>query len=433
MDSDDEAASANVLGVLGAILGYIGAEAAADSAFERLLWPQRAYSNFSLSSAPGVALLTPMGGPMYRAALKALDTIYKHGLLRGSYQGHMLGTAFFPDQGWTYTMHGGTYYESHTEDLRNCLWTRVLSYISMSTSNITPNPMKAEVKTTSVPLRAKVAVYRLNISRETSADKSRSLPFVSEGTRTPSFRVFLGISFSELTSILCAIGITAVYQSAWALLWLAPLLIRLFSAVFAIHRERLVSAVSASSISEPPCNYEIHCPQSDGNFMVLTGPPSLILQFFRHYGHPQRDHVREVLQLGTVFIFISLFPIGLLCYVMWMPVGIQHIWLGWQLYIVLAMYISRYSHVGASTSTEYGAAEAFMNRLHPPCNTTGNQQNRRHGSILFGNSKNGLDMMRADLTVTYHSRNQEGKDAFRGMLRGDIENGLGISTEKGSS
>ncbi|KAK8042408.1 hypothetical protein PG994_012891 [Apiospora phragmitis] len=266
---EDEATSANVFGGLGAILGYIGAEAATDSTFERLLWPQRAYANFGLSSLPGVAMLTPMGGPMHKAALKALDTIFEHGLLKGPQQGHMLGTAFFPDQGWKYTMHGGSEYESHTEDLRNCLWTRVLSYISMPPSIITPGPMKQGSETSSAPLRAKVAVYRLKIG---AADKSQGLPFVSEDTRTPSFRVFLGISCSELTAILCAIGILTVYRSAWALLWLAPLLIRLFSACFAIHRERLVSTVSTSSTDEPACNFEIHCPQSDGNFMVLTGP-----------------------------------------------------------------------------------------------------------------------------------------------------------------
>ncbi|KAK8133129.1 hypothetical protein PG999_001302 [Apiospora kogelbergensis] len=426
--SDDEAVAANVFGGVGAILGYIGAEAASVATFDRLLWPQRAYGNFSFSSLLPVALITPMGGPMHKAALKALDVIYDHGLLKGPHQGHMLGTAFFPDQGWTYTMHGGTEYESHTEDLRNCLWTRVLSYISMPSSGMPQTPTNSGSTTAPAPLRAKVSVYRLKISRAKAADKRKDLPFISEDTRTPSSRVYLGIVCSELTAILCAIAILAACRSAWALLWLAPLLIRLFSACFAIHRERLVSTVSESSINENPCNFEIHCPQSDGNFMILNGPPSLVLQFFRHYGHPQRDHIRETLQLIIIFIFISLFPIGLLCSTVWMPPDIQYVWLGWQLYVVLAMHVSRYSNVGASTSTEYGTAVAFMKRLGPARPPANQQQNRRDGSILFGHSVEGRETMRVDLTVTYHRRNQEGKDAVKDMLRADIENGFGVSS-----
>lgn len=109
---------ANISGALGAVLGYIGAEAATPSIFERLLWPQRAYANFKLSLLPGAAFATSMDGPLHKAALKTLDTIFDHGLMKGAHQGHMLGSAFFPDQGWQYTMHGGSEYESHTEDVR---------------------------------------------------------------------------------------------------------------------------------------------------------------------------------------------------------------------------------------------------------------------------------------------------------------------------
>lgn len=44
-----------------------------------------------------------MGDPVHKAALSTLDTFLAHGLFRGAYQGH-IGTAFFQDLGWTYTM-----------------------------------------------------------------------------------------------------------------------------------------------------------------------------------------------------------------------------------------------------------------------------------------------------------------------------------------
>jgi len=155
--------------------------------------------------------------------------------------------------------------------------------------------------------------------------------------------------------------------------------------------------------------------------MVLRGPPSLVLQFFRHYGHPQRDRVREVLQLAVVCAFILLFPVGLLCSTMWMPVGVQYAWLSWQLYVVLALHVSRYSNVGVLASTESGAAEAFSRQL---ARQTGA---RRNASILLGHAASGRDVLRVDLTVSYHRRNQEGRDIVKDMLRADVENGFGIS------
>ena len=67
-----------------------------------------------------------MGGPLHKAALKTMDTIFNHGLLKGSDKGRMLGTPFFPEVEWLYTMHGDGKQSSHTEPLRNCLWARVL-------------------------------------------------------------------------------------------------------------------------------------------------------------------------------------------------------------------------------------------------------------------------------------------------------------------
>lgn len=414
-----QATEANIFGAFGAVLGYIGAEAATTPVFERLVWPQRSYANFQLSSVLGVMALTPLGGPMYKAALKTLDKFFEHGLFEGPHQGHMLGTAFFPEQGWQYTMHGdGEKHETHTEPLRNCIWVRALACLPMlPINNISSRPQSPErvedgTSKEKPLLRARVAVSDLEITLATPKDKKSSLPFVSEDTQTPGFRVFLAICTSELTAIILAAIVAGAFKSSWALLWVIPLFLRIFSAYFALEREPLVSAGSASSTDDPACNFEIHCPQSDGNFMLFRGPPTLVLQFMRHYGHPKRNRPREVMQLFSVVSFISIFPIGLLCSTLWMPSRLQYMWLSYQLYVVFAMYISRFSRVGRMASTEYKIADAFVKQGSAMGSTE-----KRGSSILFGHDRFGSETLRVNLTVTYHSRNAEGRDAMRNLLR----------------
>ena len=60
---------------LGTVLGYIGAEAATDAIFKRLLWPQGSYSDFNIKNSFKMALLLPSGGPLYKAALQTLDNM----------------------------------------------------------------------------------------------------------------------------------------------------------------------------------------------------------------------------------------------------------------------------------------------------------------------------------------------------------------------
>lgn len=124
----------NLFGAFGSVLGYIGVDAATARSFEHLLWPQDFLYGFSINAAPKLALLHPMRGPLHKAALKTEDTIFNHGLLKGSDKGHMLGTFFFfffPELGWLYTMHGDGKQSSHAEPLRNCLWARVFMCLNV--------------------------------------------------------------------------------------------------------------------------------------------------------------------------------------------------------------------------------------------------------------------------------------------------------------
>jgi len=63
----------SILSALGTLIGYIGAEAATDQVFERLLWPQRFWNWFSIYHMFQVVLFMPMDGPVHRAALHTLD------------------------------------------------------------------------------------------------------------------------------------------------------------------------------------------------------------------------------------------------------------------------------------------------------------------------------------------------------------------------
>jgi hypothetical protein len=210
-------------------------------------------------------------------------------------------------------MHGEEEYESHTDSIRNFFWARVLMRVQMPVVNPVPGNASEESLEKGIPrpprpLRAKVAVSHLTLTRATDEDKASSLPFVSEHTERPGLRVFLTICFTELTGICVAIGLFIIYHSPWSAMWLVPLSLRLLSVMFTLDREPLLSQF-ASLDDESPCQFEIHCPQPQGIFMLLTGPPPLVLQFFRHYGHPARNRSREVFQIIIIVLFAALFPL----------------------------------------------------------------------------------------------------------------------------
>lgn len=434
------ASGGDIFAAFGAVLGYIGAEAATISSFERLLWPQRFLSNMSPTAAVKIALLMPMGGPLHKPGLKTLDKLLTHGLFKGSHQGDMLGTAFFRQLSWSYTMYAGdafdginSEYKTHTEPLRNCLWARVLSYMPIPTfapppgaveNTITRDNRSSEAGTAEKaaqprppPLRAQIMVSHLTISKPTREDLS-SLPYVRENvTGRPGPLVLLAICTSEASAILTTLGVFVIYHSAWGLLFLAPLLLRLLSALLTLEREPLVS-LSSETANDPPCDFEIHCPESgDGStgFMLITGPPALVLQFFRHYGHPLRNRFCEVMQIAILVTFTSLFPISLLCSVVWMCPQVQSVWLCYQLYVMLAMHVARYTEVGRATSTEKRIAELLsssgQHKSQQPNSDAG-------AAILFGQRRrdDAAGVIKVSAVNTFHGRHKEGRACMDGLL-----------------
>ncbi|KAJ5385313.1 hypothetical protein N7517_003224 [Penicillium concentricum] len=408
--SPDNKSLNNLFGAFGALLGYIGAEATTVLSFERLLWPQRFLSGLTIRSAPQLALLHPMGGPLHTVALKTMDTMFQHGLLEGSYQGHMLGTSFMPELGWSYVVHNDAAPTSRTAPLRNCIWARAFTYIGVRAMRDKNYIQGSEMGEPTRPIRAQVIVGHLTLSKATPADISSKLPFVAESVNGPSLRIFLGLALAEISGISVTIILLSIYQTAWALLWLAPLFLRFVSASFSLRREPLISFPSHVA-NDPVSDFEVRYPQSDGNFLLITGPPALVLQFTRHYGHPVRSHFREIIQLAIVIGFGSLFPIGLFCSTLWMPLPVQYAWLGYQIFAVLVTLVARYSHAARVTTTESHIAQLL-----------GQEACEQEQTLLFGYARNDPGTIKASLSITYHARYLDGKEHIaRLLIRSKLE------------
>ncbi|EFR01073.1 hypothetical protein MGYG_04076 [Nannizzia gypsea CBS 118893] len=383
-----------VLAALGALLGYVGAEAATTAPFEHLLWPQRQLSNFSWRSAATAALLMPMGGPLHKAALETFDALHRHGLFRGSHRGHMLSTAFFREIGWTYTMHD-LGFTGKPKAIRNCLWVSALSLLgSPQLDGGSRQEEKREIARDQ-EVRARISCHHLIFSQATEEDKaSAALPCVREGVKTPGPRIFLLLLATESTAVILAVILAVIWKTFWAILWLAPLILRLLSALFAVHREPLQSPKLTPK--DHPCDFEIHSPESNGDFMVFTGPPALIQQFMRHYGHPCRSRTRESLQLTIIFLLGCVFPLGLVASTLFMP-----------------LYLRR-------LSTDAAIVEAFERDER--------FASRGEGSLLFGQTRHSPGTIRVDLKVKSYGKHAAARKAAQELLIGrneDIEATLG--------
>ncbi|KAL9477540.1 hypothetical protein ACSS6W_007381 [Trichoderma asperelloides] len=363
-----------VFGAVGAVLGYVGAEAATGQIFEPPTVLCECYTE-----------IDPYAGRFdaheWAAAHHSAQSPRCHicsWLIQGGRVGHMLGTAFCPDQDWTCTSWTSNGQKMKTEPVRNCLWVRALSYVpipilSSDTQQATDQtPEKIDPRPDQI--RAKVAVSHLTLTRATKQDVESKMPFVEADVGKPA--------------------------SLWALWWLAPLLLRLISGLFAVDRKSL-EPLELASLNEDIWDYEIHCPQYEGNFMLLTGPKSVVQQFFVHYGHPERNRFREAVQIAMVVLFGLLFPLGLFFSVIWMPIAVQKIWVCYQFYSGLAMIVLRYTHGCSDTSTEAMIAEHFKKQQESvPITDDGKQET----AILFGATRDGSETIKASFVPAYHNR-----------------------------
>jgi hypothetical protein len=359
--SDDWSSSNNAINALGSVLGYIGAEAATETTFTKLFWPQRAYAHYQPRHLLQLGLFCPAGGPLYKAALGMLDAALKNGLFKGRDQGHMLGTAFFPDSGCQYTLKStDPKWPSHMEASRNNIWARVATCLRFPHVAWRTDDEKKAPFAQSTRVRARVVVCHLTLSvKPITKSFGSSGMDVERESDTLSAAIIFGILTTELTGILFTSLVAIVWKSWFAILWLLPLLLKLLSLTAAVKRQHLnlASTQQPSSVAQ---SFEVRLPAETGTFLVVTGPPALVLQFFRHYGHPERNRFCEVIQLGIAVAFGCLFPVGLVCSVAGMPSPIQYLWVSYQIYVVGVMYIARFLNVEAWASAEELIAEKLI-------------------------------------------------------------------------
>lgn len=360
--ADDWSTPNQAVNALGSILGYIGAEAMTEVIFTKLFWPQRAYSHYRLRHLLQLGLFCPAGGPLYKAALGMLDIASKNGLFRGRSQGQMLGTAFFPDSRCDYTLKStDPAWASHSEGSRNNIWARVVAYLRFPDTAWRPHDEKQAHFVSDMLVRARVVVCHLTLTVEPiPKDCSRAQgPNLEHENDIFSVSAILGILTTELTGIFFAGLVAIVWKSYFAILWLLPLILKLLSLSAAMKRQPL-DLSSAAMLHGTPQSFVVHLPAETGTFLAITGPPALVLQFFRHYGHPVRNRFREVVQLSVAIIMGLLFPIGLICSLTGMPLPVQYLWISYQIYVVGVMYVARFLNVEKWASIEELIAERLI-------------------------------------------------------------------------
>lgn len=351
----NQSQAANLISALGTLIGYIGSEAATEDVFERLLWPQRFLNAVSWRDTLQVGLLTPMGGPIHKAALTTLDKFYHNGLFKGRSLGNMLGTAFFHDTDLRYKVHSPASGLEGKEDVRNGLWPQAIAHMAVQGRKQTrSHPETGEKMPTLVRARSVVSLLELSYV-DGKVDQTK---LVQHDIGHVSLRTYLALTWSEITGLAMGAFVIAHWRSYLSFIWFIPLAFKILSAACTVPREGLLARPTKKDQSlEETKRFEVNT--KGHGFLVIEGKESVILQFFRHYGHPIRNRVREFVQISIVVASGFIFPIGLVVSLVWMPFGMQYAWLGYQLYATTAMYIYRYTRSHQSATTEARLAQMF--------------------------------------------------------------------------
>lgn len=355
-----------LVGALGSVIGYLGSEVAEDTVFERLLWPQRFYNDFDLAICLKMVFLMPMGGPLHKAALQTFDTFRRKGLYSGGQKGHMLGSAFFSDQNLKYRVFSSENQELDDLEVRNSIWVEVLRRVKKSDSE-TLQPMKnfddeSKAEPEQIFRRSRQYLKHLRIFKPEKTSK-RDITIVAEDLLT--WRTFAGIVASEISAIAVALVVGIKENNVWFAVYLClPLLLKLVSSAVAVRREHLLISRPRNARNKKPQSPAVECglrsmicevSDPDQGFLVIEGPEALVLQFFKHYGHPIRekpsDRFRECVSMALVFAFVLCFPFGLLS-MLWVKLEIQYLWLSYQMYAILAMHVLRLIDGGGCGRTE---------------------------------------------------------------------------------
>ncbi|MCJ1261786.1 hypothetical protein MMC22_001654 [Lobaria immixta] len=355
-----------LVGALGSVIGYLGSEVCEDTVFERLLWPQRFYNDFDFAIFLKMALLMPMGGPLHKAALQTFDTFRRKGLYRGRRKGHMLGSSFFSDQILKYRVSSSEDQELDDQEVRNGIWVEALRRVKKSDSGALRPTKNEDAESTVEPEQSvRRSQQHLKHLRLFAPNKSSKLDIAVVTEELLTWRTYAGILASELSAIAVALVVGIKEKNIWFAIYLClPLLLKLASQAVAVRREHLLVSrprnIRDNTTQIPKFesgSRSIICEVSDPDqgFLVIEGPEAIVLQFFKHYGHPTRekpsDRIRECFSMALVFAFVLCFPFGLLA-MLWVKLEIQYLWLSYQMYTVVAMHVLRLLDGGGCGRTE---------------------------------------------------------------------------------
>lgn len=343
----------DVSGALGTILGYLGAEVATESTFERLLWPQRFYNDFSFLIGIQMAFLIPSGGSLHRAALETLGQFEENGLYRGRKLGNMLGTCFFPSIPVEYYVRTVAGVEDVRKPTRNGFWVRV----SRRLVNGCPRKEDTEKKATTKPKpkRTSVPLHQITLKRcDHKVKTPNGVIDVWEDRLT--WKSYAGILISELSSIAAAVLAHLYASNTWlAVYFCIPILLKFVASAVSIQRHAFEDPSTGASEVEVIAEID----DLNHGLSLIEGPEYLVRQFFRHYGHPVRDiRALEVCSMAIVYLFVAYFPAGLVA-LLWMDDKAQTVWLSYQLYAVFVMHVARLTGLNGCGRTEHRVARLF--------------------------------------------------------------------------
>jgi hypothetical protein len=180
-----------------------------------------------------------------------------------------------------------------------------------------------------------------------------------------SSKAVLAIFISELTALICVAILCVEGHDVWFAAYLCvPLLLKLLSLFTSVRREPSTTAAgtdekaTAPDTSDNTVIFEIS--DYDHGFPLIEGPEPVVRQFFKHWGHPirkhYRDRLREIFGIVLIFAFVVYFPLGLLS-MLWLNQSVQVLWLSYQLYTIIVMYIMRIRGSNGRGRIEEGMAK----------------------------------------------------------------------------
>ena len=303
-------------------------------------------------------LLMPIGGPIHKAAIEAMDKLVVAGLWKGYCRGKMLGTDFYEDKKQSYIIRGPGDNHSPREEGRNGFWITVLSLVPWK-PQFTPLGATSDKEASSKQqeVRSQRPVHLLHLSRpdlHVSKVSEASLPVVNGDIGGIKVRYIAAVLSSELITLIVGIVTATVWKNLFSIWYLTPLLLKITALLCDVRRKQVTAPTD-----DPKDNKPILCEVEDisNGFCLIEGKSELVLQFFRHYAHPERyrrslcgDRFWEVISMLTIAAAIFVYPGGLIAFI-FAPITIQWVWLGYQLYAMIAMHVYRFGggeHIGTT-------------------------------------------------------------------------------------